>query len=127
MIPEAYKEGIIIDGLNFVRTITEAYGAEKGMELWEQIAAVLDADVKGEMFFAMLTNNFGNKLKVKGVVVHNRVSGIKAIRTVTGLGLKDAKDASDLMQSGRTVELTVDPRNRAEAIRILGNEGMTAA
>ena len=126
MIPEVYKEGIIIDGLNFVRTITEAYGAEKGMELWEQIAAVLDPDVKGEMFFAMLTNNFDNKLKVKGIVT-NRVGAIKAIRMVTGLGLKEAKDASDLMQTGTTVELTIDPRTRAEAIRILRHEGMTAS
>jgi ribosomal protein L7/L12 len=126
MIPEEYKESIIIDGLNFVRVITEAYGAEKGMELWEQIAAVLDPDIKGEMFFAMLTNNFGNKLRVMGVV-QNRVAAIKAIRTVTGLGLKEAKDASDLMQMGQTVELTIDPRTRAEAIRILRAEQMIAS
>lgn len=126
MIPEVYKESIIIDGLNFVKTITEAYGAEKGMELWEQIAAVLDPDIKGEMFFAMLTNTFGNKLSVRGIVL-NRVSAIKAIRTVTGYGLKEAKDLSDLMQTGQTVELTINPKQRSEAIRVLRAEGMIAS
>ena len=40
-IIEAHKEAIICNGLSFMRSVTECYGAEKGMELWDQIATTL--------------------------------------------------------------------------------------
>lgn len=125
MIPVNHKERIINDGIHFMRSITECYGAEEGMKLWDQIASVLDPSVKGEIFFAMLAGNFGRTIKISGIVT-NRVSAIKAIRTVTGLGLKEAKDRSDEMQSGRTVTIELmDGIDRSTAIRTLRETGIT--
>ncbi len=103
-IPVEHKEAIIGSGLEFMRSITNCYGSEEGMKLWGAIASTLDSSVKGEIFFAMITGEYNSNLRVSGTV-NDRVRSIKTIRTYTGLGLKEAKDLSDAMQSGKTVVL----------------------
>lgn len=128
MIPEQFKSQVIEEGIAFVRTITEAYGAEDGMKLWEQIAAVLDPDVKGEMFFAMITGTPLHTITVTDVTAHsrnNKIEMIKTIRAVTGWGLKEAKDAADNMWvNSFPVKLVILPKMRkAEAeqqLRVAG-------
>lgn len=107
MIPEEHKTSLISSGLHFMRCITEAYGADKGLELWEQIASVLDPDVKGQIFFAMITGNYNDRITIKGIRRDDSaVACIKAIRGVDkrGLGLKDAKDLYDRVRSGSKSE-----------------------
>lgn len=98
MIPEDHKTAIITNGLHFMRSITEAYGNEQGLELWEQIASVLGPDVKGQIFFAMITGTYNDRIYLKGINsnhVSNAVACIKEIRNWSGLGLKEAKDMYD--------------------------------
>lgn len=126
MIPAEYKEDIIQSGINFMRSITEAYGTDEGMKLWDSIASVLDPDIKGQIFFAMLTGEYNAIISIAGRQPGaNRVSLIKAIRTATSpsLGLKEAKDLSDLLDSGKTIKLNVDPKNRSIALSELRNAG----
>lgn len=99
-IPEEHKTAIISNGLHFMRSITECYGAEKGMELWEQITSVLDPEVKGQIFFAMITGTYNDRIQIKSVAENaNAVWCIKAIRQWTGLGLKEAKDIFDRVRN----------------------------
>jgi len=62
---------------------------------------------------------------VPPVSMVNKVSAIKAIRTLTGLGLKEAKDASEM--SGQTqvyiVNTGLTERDVDDQMRILRNEG----
>lgn len=100
MIPEDHKTAVISNGLHFMRSITEAYGAEEGLKLWDQIASVLDGDVKGQIFMAMVTGNYNDKVRLKSLYPSgqaNAVACIKAIREwdKRGLGLKEAKDMYD--------------------------------
>ena len=123
MIPAEHKETIISAGIEFMRSITECYGNEKGMKLWDDIASTLGNDVKGEIFFAMISGEYTTKLKVSGTV-NDRIASIKAIRSFTGLGLKEAKDLSDEMQLGKTVHIKIlDPKFRTNAIRELRSVG----
>ena len=95
MIPSEHKQDVIQSGMNFMRAITEAYGTDEGMKLWDSIASVLDPDVKGQIFFAMLTGDYTNMIHVTGHQVGaDRVRMIKAVRSVDrrGIGLKEAKD-----------------------------------
>jgi hypothetical protein len=125
MIPVEHKDAIISSGLDFMRSITECYGAERGMELWDTIASTLGKDVKGEIFFAMMGGEYVAKLRVSGVAV-DRIFSIKTIRTYTGLGLKEAKDLSDEMQNGKTVVLKLTSHKlRNEAVRELTRAGHT--
>ena len=120
MIPHEHKEEVIHTGIAFMRSITLAFGAETGMELWETISSTLDPDVKGAIFFSMLTGESGNRITIRDYQrnVNNKVAIIKAIRGCTGLGLKEAKDLSDiLMGSGYNssghILVSVAPANRS--------------
>ena len=126
MIPSDHKASIISAGIQFVRKITEAYGPEKGMELWEEIAVVLDPDVKGEMFFAMITGQYTDRVAIRGLKTgSNKISLIKAFRMLDTrrLGLKEAKDLFDLLESGRDIELHVEPKHRDNCERELASLG----
>ena len=101
MIPAEHRDEVISSGISFLRSITLAYGQEVGLELWDTIADTLDKDVKGQIFFAMLTGESGSRITIRDYdrapQGGNKITIIKAIREVTGLGLKDAKDQADIL------------------------------
>ena len=118
MIPEGHKSNVISSGITFMRSITEAYGSEDGIKLWDAIAGTLDPDVKGAIFFALITGDFQGEIIARGFSSppQNYVECIKAIRLYTGWGLKEAKDAADLIRDGVKQTLTVPTDKRSEAI-----------
>jgi len=108
MIPEEHKTAIVSNGLHFMRSITEAYGADEGLKLWDTIASTLDGDVKGQIFMAMVTGNYNDRVHLKGCFPQgqaNAVACIKAIREwdKRGLGLKEAKDLYDRVARQRAL------------------------
>ena len=124
MIPAEHKEDIIQSGINFMRSITEAYGTDEGMKLWDAIATTLDPDVKGQIFFALLTGEYNGIISIASFQAgSDRVWRIKSIRSVTGLGLKEAKDLSDMLDVGKTIKLNINPKKRNEALAELRNAG----
>lgn len=124
MIPADRKDDVIQSGINFMRSITEAYGTDDGMKLWDTIASTLDPDVKGEIFFAMLTGEYNNIISISSYQPGlNRVGMIKAIRAVTGLGLKEAKDLSDELTNGKVIKLSCDPKRRLQYLNELRSAG----
>lgn len=127
MIPSENKEDIIQTGMSFMRSITEAYGVDEGMKLWDNIASVLDPDVKGQIFFAMLTGEYTTTINVTGHIMGaDRVRMIKAIRNVDrrSIGLKQAKDMTDLLSSGKSIKLEVNPDHRAMGMSELRKAGL---
>ena len=126
MIPAEFKEDIIQSGINFIRIITEAYGTDEGMKLWDNIASVLDPDVKGHIFFAMLTGEYNNIITITGYNPgSDRIRMIKTIRNVDkrNLGLKEAKDMSDHLTVGKAIKLEIDPSVRSETLSELRKVG----
>lgn len=130
MIPEGHKKDIINDGIRFMKSITSAYGAEKGMELWEQITLVLGKEVKGAIFFAMMAGHVGNVIRFKGVRLGAQTMKINSIKTIRdysalGLGLKEAKDfIEDVCDRGLVKELVIrEDANVAEVVRELTDSG----
>ena len=129
MIPEEHKTSVISNGMHFMRSITEAYGADEGLKLWDQIASVLDGDVKGQIFLAMVTGNYNDRISLKGLFPQaqvNAVSCIKAIREWDrrGLGLKEAKDMYDRVANGNTTQyLQVNHEQYHRAVAGLRNAG----
>ena len=126
MIPAEHKVEVIQSGMSFMRAITEAYGTDEGMKLWDTIANTLDPDIKGQIFFAMLTGEYTNIISVTGHNPEaNRVTMIKAVRNVDrrGLGLKEAKDMCDLLSSGKPFKIEVEPPYRAMGMSELRKAG----
>lgn len=97
-------ELVIRDGIRFLESLTRHYGQEEGLRIWEGIGEVVGADVKGQIFFAMLTGETSNRVGFRqGTAAHGyAVPCIKAIRGATGMGLKEAKDAFDASSVKRT-------------------------
>lgn len=127
MIPEEHKPAVISNGLHFMRAITEAYGAEEGMRLWDSIANTLGPDVKGEIFFAMISGTYNNRIRLDGADKYaNKVEVIRAIRSVDSrnLGLKEAKDISDNLFAGAKVVLEVAPSSYAASANVLRKAGL---
>ena len=107
---EENRRQLISDGIAFMLSISDQYGTETGLQLWDRICEVLDPNVKGEIFIAMLTGDTRAKLTISCTPVQYstyRIPYIKALREVTGLGLNEAKDLSDLMAYGQAVSITV--------------------
>jgi hypothetical protein len=133
MIPEEHKVDIITNGIQFMRSITEAYGTDDGLKLWGTIADTLDPDVKGQIFFAMITGEYQNKLRCSiNRASYNRnrdkIAVIKEIRTWTGHGLKEAKDLADLMiDQNLDIAITVSPDKYKAARMGLTNVGLTVS
>lgn len=132
MIPEDHKTAIISNGLHFMRSITEAYGADEGMKLWDSITSVLDEDVRGQIFFAMITGTYNDRIHLKGINHignNNAVACIKEIRNWSGLGLKDSKDLYDRLRNRTYMDdpsseyLKVKPEEYARAVSGLRNAG----
>lgn len=115
MIPELYRPQVISTAAQFVQSITKAYGADVGMELWDKISSVLDPSVKGDLFFDMIAGDINHQLVIKlaGPSAHsnvNKIGLIKLIRehAVTKPGLKEAKDLVDALTAyGRPITILV--------------------
>jgi hypothetical protein len=125
-ISDENMDAIVSDGIAFIRSITTAYGSETGMELWETIADTLDPDVKGKIFFALLTGSHEDRVTLSGAVAGtNKIACIMIIRQYTGLGLVESKNAYEQAGDyGQQVSLKINPRERRHMIDELRQNGM---
>lgn len=129
MIPSEHATSVIQTGLMFLKAITIAYGTEEGMKLWDAMNANLDPDVKGSIFFAMVTGTYEDSITLQRVRANaNKIEIIKKIREVTGDGLKEAKDKADELFAGRKISLdigTEDGFRRQDIIKEFNWLGVT--
>jgi ribosomal protein L7/L12 len=116
-------EEVVFDGIRFLESLTRYYGAEKGMAVWNKLGEAVGDEVKGKVFFSMLTGESSNRIRIQKGSCTQAVAAIKAIRMATSMGLKEAKDAWDL--SGmKVVTLDVAHEEKRDAVRNLRNLGM---
>jgi hypothetical protein len=126
MIPGENKEDVIQTGISFMRAITEAYGNDEGLKLWDIISETLDPDVRGQILFTMLTGNVSGRICVTRIEPYMQIiPAIKAVRAATGWGLKDAKDAVDaLVSSKKPIYIECHQSKRSAIIHDLRNAGL---
>jgi hypothetical protein len=115
---------IVADGIHFLESIARHYGPEKSIEIWDKMGEAMGQDIKGHVFFAMLTGEGCNRVYIQGGTCNQAVAAIKCIRTYTGYGLKEAKDAYDVsFQKPVLVECST-PKFKTEMCRELRALGM---
>lgn len=125
MIPEEHKASIITSGIAFLRSITDAYGSDEGMKLWDSIANTLDPAVKGEIFFAMLRGEYQDHITLRDVGYNtSKLTAIKEIRGASGLGVMEAKQAYETAEQGMPVKIPCSPDKIGSAIAALRYAGM---
>ena len=125
-LTDEHMDMIISDSIALIRTITLAYGSEEGMKLWGTIADTLDPDIKGKVFFALLTGANEDRVTMSGAVAGtNKINCIKLIRQYSGMGLVEAKNAYESAgEYGSKVTVKCDPKKRREFIDELRQNGM---
>ena len=108
MIPAEFRDEIMLDGINFLRTITRAYGPEDGMRLWTQIAEVLDPTIKGDILFELLCANTNADIVLrKRDEKYNKVLAVKAYRAATDTNLREAVYAINSFEQTNKLEVTL--------------------
>lgn len=117
-------EEVVFDGIRLLESLTRHYGSEKGIEVWEKLGEALGQEVKGQVFFAMLTGESSNRVRIDRGTCTQPVAAIKAIRAGTGYGLKEAKDAWDLTAIKTVVLDNVSRDNRRTLVNELRSLGM---
>lgn len=117
-------DNVVFDGIRFLESLTRYYGAERGMEIWEAMGPAMGQDVKGQVFFGMLTGESSNRMRVSRGTCTEAVAAIKAIRLATGMGLKEAKDAWDLTAVKTVVIENVQRELRSDFVREIRRLGM---
>lgn len=116
-------DDVVFDGIRFLESLTRYYGPEKGMAVWESLGEAVGDEIKGKVFFSMLTGESSNRVRIQKGNCNEAVAAIKAIRIGTGMGLKEAKDAWDL--SGmKIVTLDVAHEEKRGMVRTLRGIGM---
>lgn len=114
---------VVFDGIRFLESLTRYYGAEKGMEVWNKMGEAVGDEIKGKVFFSMLTGESSNRVRIQAGTCTEAVAAIKAIRMGTGMGLKEAKDAWDLSKI-KVVTLDTDHEEKRGMVRELRRIGM---
>ena len=130
-LTEEEKVMLVTSSIGFIRSVTEVWGPEKGMELWETVSNTISADLKGDLFFGMITGKYSLRgvtfSKIDPISMSNNfVSMIKAVRTATGWGLKEAKDFCDEVKAGHVKTVEVSGKAREVLLTTLHNLGIEA-
>ena len=117
------QQSVVDSSISFIAAMTEVYGSETGLEIWDQVSATLGDDVRGHIFFTMVTgaSDFKRVCRVTEYPAHQKVALIKTIRLATGMGLKEAKDLSET----RNFTFLVPNKQVTETRHYLTNMGVT--
>ena len=100
------EELLLRDAMNFYVSITEVYGAEKGIEMFTHLCENVCPELGQRVFFKMLEGQTRGRVTVRGLAdPHDRVGCVREIRRLTGCGLKEAMDQIKQLAQGREVVL----------------------
>ena len=99
------EELLLRDAMNFYVSITEVYGAEKGIEMFTDLCRNVCPELGQRVFFKMLQGHSRGRVTVRGLAdPHDRLGCVREIRRLTGCGLKDAiNTVNQLAQGGEVV------------------------
>ena len=100
------EELLLRDAINFYVSITEVYGAEKGIEMFTDLCRNVCPELGQRVFFKMLEGHSRGRVTVRGLAdSHDRLGCVREIRRLTGCGLKDAINTVDQLAHGGEVVL----------------------
>jgi hypothetical protein len=127
------KTQLIRDSIQFMKSMSQHFGAEEGMRLWNSIAETLGSELKQEIFFSLLTGQSGPSIKLEcqqgqhSIVDQQRVPLVKLIRSHAGCDLKTGIDLMRKLSSGEPVDVIVDPHRRQAAMEDFRSFGLLAS
>ncbi len=107
------KTQLVNNAIIFIHSLTEVYGTEQGIELWDSINRSIPSDIRDSIFLTMISTADG-QIKCKGLSLPlqeiNRVEVIKCIRTYTGKNLKETIEILRDLEQDRIFSFYVEPK-----------------
>lgn len=135
-LTEEQMDSVIHSAYEFMTSVISVYGQEKGVDLFQKISDSVDPDIYRTMIIKMIAGDgtLGRTITITGfggnglnATSSGFVQAIKAVRNVTGYGLKEAKDFMDDVRSrGKNVLTLPKGSNRAHAMKTLLTAGVVA-
>lgn len=125
------ENSLITSATLFIKTLTELQGPERGMELWDRIAEVIDPNIKGKIFFSLLTNNFGTLVfhipanKIDEVRA-NKLAAVRCLKNYAGFSLRESVDLINDLIAGKCVKISVNPQCTTQVLNELRLYGINA-
>lgn len=116
---------VVRSARNFIQSLCETYGTEKGLAVWDYIRKGLGDEIAGDIFLGMLTNSGEVTVSTLG---REFISAIKEVRSLTGWSLKEAKDFCDSVRDSgpRRIDVTGYTHDRVDVfVRNMKNLGCT--
>lgn len=121
-VEDTVHEDVVFTAAQFLRAVTRHMGSEAGQQVWQRMVQDLGDELRGEVWRAMLVGEYRGMLRITGVDLviagsgyngkPNKVQLIKVLRSVTGWGLKESKDAVDgLVDHHQPIDVRVDSNN----------------
>lgn len=120
------REDLITASWDLMRALTDAAGPSAAETMWNQLADIVNPELKHDLLLRMITGDLGGRIVRISGIGQNMIQCIKIIRAYTNMGLKEAKDVCDVVRSGRTqsIQLT-DWNQRGRCVRELRDAGAT--
>ena len=118
--------------IRFLRAVKVLKGDQKALQVLDAIKSVLGEDWAARVIFNKLSDNFSTieGIAVVGFDINNgmKINAIKELRTITGLGLKEAKDAIEGAGCGNKtvcgIPSNLPPKQVEESIQALRRFGV---
>jgi hypothetical protein len=91
---------LIHSGIMFLRDLSQYYGDERAMKLWEELRDGMGREVQNAILMTMLRGNYSRQATVTMSVPREYtkfIEAIKNVRQASGYGLKDAKDFVEMV------------------------------
>ena len=92
-----FSQQLIWKAQEFARAAKEELGEELGDERVCAMFDAFDPSLQRQMFMELLMGHSGGTMRIRLAdnTTRNKIGAIKAVRSVTGFGLKEAKDVVD--------------------------------
>ena len=112
--------------VDLMQTLNDHYeDGEKALAVFDSIANIVDPKIKGDVLMHLLRHGHSKTITISGKTgTGNAVPCIKAIREVTHLGLKEAKDIYDGIVLRAQIVTVAPDTLRSDALRKLRDAGL---
>lgn len=119
------KKSVVLAGVRFLQAITETYGGNEGVDLFEKLREALPEEVSDAIFAASLTG-CRSEIKVyrNQFMMDRFIECIREIRRASGMGLKEAKEFVEYVRDYGPKTFDVDPDNYDEVFSVLRKSGL---
>jgi len=107
--PTPQLDRLLDSALSFRQALLDYLDAESAERVWSVTSDQLGPEIRGELMTRVLRGDFYRTITVTNINIqrYDRIKLIKAVRSATHWGLKEAKDATDALVSTKHLPMVL--------------------